>query len=46
MLQDRLTNAGVPNQFVFYPNEGHGWQGRTLANSFSIMEAFLNENVH
>ena len=46
MLQDRLTVAGVRNQYVFYPNEGHGWQGRALANSFTIMEAFLNENVH
>jgi len=46
MLQGRLTDAGVPNRFVFYPTEGHGWQGRTLANSFSMMEAFLNENVH
>jgi acetyl esterase/lipase len=46
MLQDRLTDAGVCNQYVFYPNEGHGWQGRTLANSFRIIETFLNENVH
>ena len=46
MLQDRLTDAGVRNQYVFYPNEGHGWEGRTLANSFNLMESFLNENVH
>ena len=46
MLQDWLTNAGVRNQYIFYPNEGHGWQGRTLANSFGIIETFLNENVH
>ncbi len=45
MLQQKLIDAGVRNQYIFYPNEGHGWQGRTLANSFSMIEAFLNENV-
>ncbi len=44
-LQKKLTDAGVRNKFVFYPNEGHGWQGRMLADSFNIIEAFLNENV-
>ena len=46
MLQARLTDAGVRNEYVFYPNEGHGWQGRTLADSFNTMGAFLHENVH
>jgi len=46
MLRAKLTDAGIRNEYVFYPNEGHGWQGRTLVNSFNIIEAFLNENVH
>ena len=45
MLQNRLTAAGVRNQYIFYPNEGHGWQGRILANSFSKIKKFLSENV-
>lgn len=45
-LQSKLTDAGVRNRYIFYPNEGHGWQGATLANSFRIIEAFLKENVH
>jgi len=46
MLRAKLTNAGVINQYVLYPNEGHGWQGANLNDSFNKIEAFLNENVH
>ncbi len=42
----KLTNAGVINQYVLYPDEGHGWQGANLNDSFNKIEAFLNENVH
>ncbi len=42
----KLTNNGVINQYVLYPNEGHGWQGANLNDSFNKIEAFLNENVH
>ena len=45
ILQNKLTKAGIKNQFVFYPNEGHGWRGETLADSFNKIETFLNENV-
>ena len=45
ILQNKLTKAGIRNQFVFYPNEGHGWCGETLADSFNKIETFLNENV-
>ncbi|HEV8286432.1 MAG TPA: alpha/beta hydrolase [Chitinophagaceae bacterium] len=44
ILQDKLTKAGIRNQFVFYANEGHGWCGETLADSFDKIETFLNEN--
>jgi len=46
LLRDKLTKAGIRNQFVFYPNEGHGWCGQTLADSFDKIETFLNENVN
>jgi len=45
MLQNKLTKAGVKSQFVFYPNEGHGWHGEALSDSFNKIETFLNENV-
>jgi len=44
-LRDKLAKAGIRNQLVFYPNEGHGWSGETLADSFDNIETFLNENV-
>jgi len=46
ILQNKLTKAGVKNQLVLYPNEGHGWHGDTLSDSFNKIETFLNENVH
>jgi dipeptidyl aminopeptidase/acylaminoacyl peptidase len=46
MLRDKLTNAGIRNQLVFYPDEGHGWCGETLADSFDKIENFLNDNVN
>jgi len=41
-----LTDAGIHNEYLFYPNEGHGWHGNTRANSFNKIEAVSNENVH
>ncbi len=45
MLRNKLQAAGVVNQYVFYPNEGHGWYGATLDDSFDKVEAFLDANV-
>lgn len=45
-LQLKLQAAGVINQYVFYPNEGHGWTGVNLTDSFNKIEAFLSANVH
>lgn len=42
-LQKRLTSAGVRNEFIFYPNEGHGWRGETMIDSFNNIETFLNK---
>jgi len=33
-LITKLNAAGVINQFVFYPTEGHGWVGANLFDSF------------
>ena len=44
-LQAKLQSAGVVNQYVFYPNESHGWLGPNLFDSFNKIQAFLSANV-
>lgn len=46
MLKAKLDAAGVINQYVFYPNENHGWLGANLYDSFNKIEAFLKANVN
>ncbi|RYY57187.1 MAG: alpha/beta hydrolase [Chitinophagaceae bacterium] len=41
MLKARLDNAGIPNQYVLYPDEGHGWDGAELVDTFAKIGAFL-----
>jgi dipeptidyl aminopeptidase/acylaminoacyl peptidase len=41
-LQAKLSAAGVINQYVSYSEEGHGWQGSNLTDSFDKIAAFLN----
>ena len=40
-LRDMLVSKGVPVQYEFYPNEGHGWLGPTLTDSFNKIREFL-----
>ena len=46
LLQKKLGQAGIINQIVIYPTEGHGWQGANLTDSFNRIEAFLKANVN
>lgn len=46
LLKDKLEKEGVLNKLIVYPNEGHGWHGSNLSDSFVKITAFLNENVH
>lgn len=41
LLKNKLTGLGVINQYVYYPNEGHGWAGNNLIDSFDKIAAFL-----
>lgn len=41
-LKTRLEGAGVPVQMVTYPNEGHGWFGASLTDSYNKIVDFLN----
>ena len=45
LLRDKLLAAGVITQYVFYPNENHGWGGANLTDSFEKIAGFLEENV-
>jgi len=45
-VKNKLTTAGVANQYVFYPTGGHGdWDAATYANAFNNIQAFLTANV-
>ena len=46
MVRDKLQSLGVANQYVFYPNAGHGWAGADLLDSFDKIAAFLKTYVN
>jgi acetyl esterase/lipase len=46
-LKARLDSAGVPNQLVIYPNQGHNiWPADIMHDAFDKIEAFIKANVH
>jgi len=45
-LQSLLQNNNIINQLLFYPNDGHGWTGPDLDDSYQKIVAFLKLNVH
>jgi acetyl esterase/lipase len=45
LLRDLLDTAGVPNQYIFYPAERHGWAGKPLSDSFDKIARFLKTHV-
>lgn len=45
LLKDKLQKEGVTHQLFVYPNEGHGWHGSVLSDSFDKITKFLKENV-
>lgn len=45
-VKNKLTNAGVINEYVFYPAGGHGgWSNAIYFDAFNKIKAFLDENV-
>jgi len=45
-LKNKLTTAGVINQYVFYPSGGHGdWDAATNTDAFNKIQVFLAANV-
>jgi dipeptidyl aminopeptidase/acylaminoacyl peptidase len=45
LLQQSLDLSGVKNKLVIYDNEGHGWYGSVLSDSFDKIEMFLKQYV-
>ena len=41
LLKNKLAEMKVPHEYVYYPNEGHGWRGANLTDSFEKVAAFL-----
>ncbi|WGD34210.1 alpha/beta hydrolase [Olleya sp. YS] len=40
-MDAKLTTLGVTHQFTFYPNEGHGWVGANLLDTWTKLKAFV-----
>lgn len=41
----KLNEAGVINEYIHYPNEGHSWTGPNLDDSFNKVETFIRQHV-
>lgn len=44
-LKAKLDAAGATSQLHIYNGEGHGWFGATMAHSFDLVQAFLNQHL-
>jgi len=40
-----LDDAGVSNQLVYYPGEGHGWTGVNMVDSFRKIVTFISDHT-
>lgn len=40
-LHNKLDELGVINEFTLYENEGHGWEGLPLTDTYSKLENFI-----
>jgi dipeptidyl aminopeptidase/acylaminoacyl peptidase len=45
LLKNKLDVARVINKLVIYPNEGHGWTGTSLDDSYHQIQGFLTTHV-
>jgi dipeptidyl aminopeptidase/acylaminoacyl peptidase len=45
LLQQVLVKDEVPHELKIYPDEGHGWTGAALYDSFARVAAFLKKYV-
>jgi acetyl esterase/lipase len=45
LLRNKLKDLGVAHQYIYYPNEGHGWRGDNLNDSLDKVAAFLKQHI-
>lgn len=41
-LNDKLDELGVTHQFTFYANEGHGWEGTALNDTYQKISNYID----
>lgn len=41
-LHEKLDELNVTNEFTLYENEGHGWQGAALNDTYNKLENFIS----
>ncbi|MFZ1529314.1 MAG: alpha/beta hydrolase [Ferruginibacter sp.] len=44
-LKAKLDASSVINEYVFYPNEAHGWVGASMTDSYNRIKTFITANV-
>ncbi|WP_241489657.1 prolyl oligopeptidase family serine peptidase [Lacinutrix algicola] len=40
-MDAKLTELNIIHEFTFYPNEGHGWTGTNLFDTWSKLKSFI-----
>jgi len=45
-LQAKLQSFNVPNSFIIYQGEGHGWTDANLSDTYNKIADFLNQYVN
>ena len=45
LLRDKLKDKGVIHEYIYYPNEGHGWRGSKLLESLDKVAEFVRMHV-
>lgn len=41
-MHEKLNSLNVVNEFTFYENEGHGWEGEALNDTYTKLSAFIS----
>ena len=42
-MDSKLSSLGVPHEFTFYQDEGHGWYGQNLEDTFTKISNYINQ---
>jgi dipeptidyl aminopeptidase/acylaminoacyl peptidase len=44
-MDAQLTDLGVPHEFHFYPEEGHGWVGANYTDTAVKISSYINQYI-